>query len=919
MDDVLSRRDFVKGGVAAATAASVRVPLVVGEHAADLDEGVDWEKGVCRFCGVGCGLQVGTRDGHVVAVKGDPACPVNRGLLCVKGYANANIMYGADRLHTPLLRMKNGRFDKRGDFTPVSWEHAFDEMERQFKRVYGELGPTGVGIMGSGQYTIPEGYAAVKLAKAGFRSNNLDPNARHCMASAVAAFMQVFGIDEPSGCYDDIELTDTVVTWGANMAEMHPMLWARVVDHRLRGKGVKIVNLTTFSNRTSDGADLELVIRPQTDLAIWNYIAREILVRDAVAHEFVDRHCVFVTGPTDIGYGMRPSDDQAFPAERDTLARQRVVTLTREEAVAQGLDPSAPTVVEQASAVSAGDHWLISFEEFRRALEPYTLEFVSELAKGDPDEPIEAFRDKLRSLADQYVDPGRNVVSFWTMGFNQHTRGTWVNEQAYMVHLLTGKQARPGSGAFSLTGQPSACGTAREVGTFAHRLPADMVVNSPAHRARSEQLWRLPAGTLNPKVGSHITQMMRDLEDRTLRWLWVQVTNPFQSTANANHWLTAARENDCFIVVSDIYPTFSCKVADLILPSAAHFEKWGLYGNSERRTQAWRQVVDPPAEARSDVWQMLEFSKRFRLEEVWRRQPVPGLTAGGFEDGWLPDVLDAARELGYSPDQTLYEVLFATPDARAIRWPDPVAGGRDNGTVAAGKLDWFPEKALFEEYRRFGLGHGHDLASFDTYYRDDVRGLRWPVVDGQETRWRFNAEHDPYVKSGIDFEFYGDALKSLKEGTLAGPGPGDSVALEGKAKIFFRPYAAPAENPDESYDLWLCTGRVLEHWHSGTMTRRVPELHAAVPRAQVFMHPEDASVRGLSRNDIAWIESRRGGVQAVVETAGRNRVPRGTVYVPWFDEGVPINKVTLDATCPISKQTDFKKCAVTVTKIGGES
>ena len=96
-----------------------------------------------------------------------------------------------------------------------------------------QLGPSGVGVMGSGQYTIMEGYAAAKLVKAGWRSNNLDPNARHCMASAVAAFMQTFGIDEPSGCYDDIERTDAVVTWGANMAEMHPMLWSRVVDTRL--------------------------------------------------------------------------------------------------------------------------------------------------------------------------------------------------------------------------------------------------------------------------------------------------------------------------------------------------------------------------------------------------------------------------------------------------------------------------------------------------------------------------------------------------------------------------------------------------------------------------------------------------------------------------------------------------------------
>jgi nitrate reductase NapA len=500
------------------------------------------------------------------------------------------------------------------------------------------------------------------------------------------------------------------------------------------------------------------------------------------------------------------------------------------------------------------------------------------------------------------------------MGFNQHTRGSWVNEQAYMVHLLMGKQAKPGNGAFSLTGQPSACGTAREVGTFSHRLPADTLVSIPAHRQRAEDLWRLPSKTINPKVGSHITKMMRDLEDGSMRWLWVQVTNPFQSTANANHWLTAAREKDCFIVVSDIYPTYSCKVADLILPSVAHYEKWGLYGNSERRTQAWRQVVNPPGEARSDVWQILEFSKRFTVAEVWGSQPVPGLAADGFEDGSLPDVVADAGKLGYRPDQTLYEVLFETREAKAFAWPDPVGAGHANCTVEVAGIDWFPEKALFEDYRRFGVGHGHDLAPFDVYYRDDVRGLRWPVIDGKETRWRFNSDYDPLVKAGADFDFYGPALKAIPQGSISGPTSGDKISLAGKAKIFFRPYAAPAESPDADWDLWLCTGRVLEHWHSGSMTRRVPELNAAQPQAQVFMNPADAAARGLARNDVAIIESRRGEVRAVVETAGRNTMPKGTVYVPWFDEGVPINKVTLDATCPISKEIDFKKCAVRVRK-----
>jgi nitrate reductase NapA len=342
------------------------------------------------------------------------------------------------------------------------------------------------------------------------------------------------------------------------------------------------------------------------------------------------------------------------------------------------------------------------------------------------------------------------------------------------------------------------------------------------------------------------------------------------------------------------------------------FEKWGAYGNSERRTQVWRQQVSPPGEARSDVWQVMEFSKRFRIEDVWGEQSVPGLKAEGFEDGKLPDVIAAAEHMGYGPDTTLYDVLFATPDNKTVAWPDPVANGHENHTVIHAGVDWFPEKALFEEYAQFGRDHAHDLADFDTYYRDDVRGLRWPVIDGKETRWRFNAEYDTYVKKSAGFSFYGPALKALPTGNLDGVTDAKKQSLAGKAKIFFRPYAAPAESPDGNYDLWLCTGRVLEHWHSGSMTRRVPELHQAMPTAKIYLHPTDAKKRGLGPGDLAWIESRRGKIQARVETAGRNRMPRGTVFVPWFDEGVFINKVTLDATCPISKQTDFKKCAVKV-------
>ncbi len=162
-----------------------------------------------------------------------------------------------------------------------------------------------IGMFGSGQWTVPEGYAATKLMRAGLRSNNLDPNARHCMASAAVAFMRTFGMDEPMGCYDDFEAADAFVLWGSNMAEMHPILWTRLADRRLSHPHVKVAVLSTFTNRSSDLADIPIVFKPGTDLAILNFIANHIISTGRVNQDFVKNHTTFVKGATDIGYGLR--------------------------------------------------------------------------------------------------------------------------------------------------------------------------------------------------------------------------------------------------------------------------------------------------------------------------------------------------------------------------------------------------------------------------------------------------------------------------------------------------------------------------------------------------------------------------------------------------------------------------------------
>ena len=592
--------------------------------------------------------------------------------------------------------------------------------------------------------------------------------------------------------------------------------------------------LSTFEHRCFELADNGMIFTPQTDLAILNYIANYIIQNKAYDQSFIDKNVNFKKTPTDIGYGLRPE----HPLEKKKTGK-------------------------------GGKLSKISFEEYAKSVEEYDLEYASKIS-GVP-------KDRLLRLAKLYANPKTKITSFWTMGFNQHTRGVWVNGLLYNVHLLMGKISEPGNSPFSLTGQPSACGTAREVGTFAHRLPADLVVKAKPHRDFSEKIWKLPEGTIPAKPGYHAVLQNRMLKDGKLNAYWVMCNNNMQAAANMNEeGLPGYRNPENFIVVSDPYPTVTAQAADLILPTAMWTEKEGAYGNAERRTQFWRQQVKAPGESKSDLWQLVEFSKRFKVEEVWPEELI-------------------AKKPEYR-GKTLYDVLYK--NGQVDKYPKQTVtddAGNSYGNDEMEDFGFYIQKGLYEEYRIFGLKgpkKGHDLGSFDDYHKS--RGMRWPVVDGKETLWRYREGYDPFVAKGKGVHFYGKP--------------------DGRANIITAPYEPAAESPDAEYDLWLSTGRVLEHWHSGSMTRRVPELYRAFPDAVMFMHPNDAKKRGLRRGMAAKVASRRGDISLRVETRGRNRPPEGLVYIPWFDAGHLVNKLTLDATDPLSKETDFKKCAVKVEK-----
>src|SRR5262249_37000002 len=145
----------------------------------------------------------------------------------------------------------------------------------------------------------------------------------------------------------------------------------------------------------------------------------------------------------------------------------------------------------------------ITFDAYRKLLDDYTPDKVEKIS-GVPAKEI-------RYLASLYGDPKNKVTSFWCMGFNQHTRGTWINNLIYSIHLLLAKIATHGNSPFSLTGQPSACGTVREVGTLTNRLPHGEVTNEEDRKMAAE-IWGVPLERISAKPTFNTVEMFRALD-----------------------------------------------------------------------------------------------------------------------------------------------------------------------------------------------------------------------------------------------------------------------------------------------------------------------------------------------------------------------------------------------------------------------
>src|SRR5581483_11439162 len=238
-----------------------------------------WVPTTCGYCSVGCGIEIGVKDGRAVASRLFSLHPVNRGKLCPKGFAEHYTIHSENRAKYPLLR-------KRGKLIRVSWDEALAVMVERFRATQARHGRNSLGVLSTGQLVTEEFYTLGKLVQLGFGTNNYDGNTTLCMASAVSGYKMSFGSDGPPGNYEDLECADVILLIGANIAENHPIL-CQYLDAN-RGKALIVADPRV--TKTAMMADIHLPLKPRSDLALINGIAHILVAYNLIDRDYIARH-----------------------------------------------------------------------------------------------------------------------------------------------------------------------------------------------------------------------------------------------------------------------------------------------------------------------------------------------------------------------------------------------------------------------------------------------------------------------------------------------------------------------------------------------------------------------------------------------------------------------------------------------------
>ncbi len=836
--------------------------------------GLRWVRSACPYCGVGCGLLAGVEGGQIVRIKGDPDHPANFGELCAKAVFLPPALRTADRCRYPLARPRRDAPLER-----VTWDGALARAARKIRETVVRHGPDAVAVYGSGQLLTEDYYVWNKLVRGVLGTNNFDSNSRLCMASAAAAYAQVFGADGPPTAYADIELADCVFLIGTNTAECHPIVFRRIEKAKRRRPELRVLVADPRRTETADLADLHLPLRPGSDIALLNAMLHVCLAEGLVDRAFIEAHTTGFDAVADSVARYTPD----YAAEVCALPRAAIVDAAR-------------TFGRARAALS---FWSMGLNQSTVGVAKNTALMNLHLATG------------------QVARPGAGPFSL-----TGQPNAMGGREVGGLAHLLPGYRS-------------VARAEDRAEVAAAWGIPAEHLSPRPGLTAvelfealaagRVRVLWVIctnPAASM-PEL---------DLVERALRQAELVVVqdayHPTETSRFADIVLPAAQwgERDGVMTNSERRITYLPK---LVEPPGEALPDWQIGVRLARALGAGHAFPYDSAEAVFEEFKRLTRGRPADITGVsYARLRSEGPLQWPCPEGAGADAPAAAASapaasapVGTPPGEPSQlgpgsagpAALSATTPGRRAE----AAAGR--ATALSSRLSGDPGRGRAPG-EAVAMGAGSAERAADRAPEDAVRapgtsaGIR---ADGRP----------PAIGEGAG----GGGEEGAGQSTgrpAAAPGsrsrhPGTArlyqdrrfATPDGRARFVVSEHAAPHEEVSTAYPLILTTGRLKNQWHTMTRTGKVEALLKGAREPFLEMNAADAARLGI--RDAAFVEvaSRRG--KAVVQVRVTEEIAPGTCFMPfhWGRESghyKAANNLTVRAFDPVSKEPELKFCAVRV-------
>ena len=449
-----------------------------------------------------------------------------------------------------------------------------------------------------------------------------------------------------------------------------------------------------------------------------------------------------------------------------------------------------------------------NFEALRDNVKGYSPEAMAPIC-GVP-------AQTLREVAREYARPSgarKGAMILWGMGISQHVHGTDNARCLIALASVTGQIGKPGTGLHPLRGQNNVQG-ASDAGLIPMMFPNYQLVSDRAAHQWFENFWGQP---LDDQPGYTVVEIMHKVlapesDPHKIRGMYIMGENPAMSDPDLNHARHALASLE-HLVVQDIFMTETAWLADVVLPATAWPEKTGTVSNTDRMVQLGRQAIEPPGDARPDLW-----------------------------------------------------IIQQIADRMGLPWNYP---GEHSGVAA-----------VYEEMRQA--------------MHAAIGGITWERLQRES---------------------------SVTYPCLDADDPGQPTVFidrfdtpDGRVKLVPADIIPANERPDADYPFVLITGRQLEHWHTGSMTRRASVLDAIEPMATASMCAADLAALGLQAGEVITVQSRRGAV--AIHVRRDDGTPQGAVFIPFAYYEAAANLMTNAALDPVGKIPEFKYCAVAVRRGG---